>query len=57
MIISSSTITSTYSGGKGGLVYSNSPGMHSLSITGSTVKYTESLDKGGIFYPDQSSNV
>ena len=57
MIISSSTITSTYSGGKGGLVYSNSPGMHSLTIIGSTVKYTESLDKGGIFYPDQSSNV
>jgi hypothetical protein len=57
VIISSTTITSTFSGGKGGLVYSNSPGMHSLSITGSTIKYTESVDKGGIFYPDLSSNV
>ena len=57
MIISSSTISSTFSGGKGGLVYSNSPGTHSLTITGSTIKYTESVDKGGIFYPDLSSNV
>ncbi len=57
MIISSSTISSTFSSGRGGLVYSNSPGIHSLSITGSTIKYTESVDKGGIFYPDLSSNV
>jgi hypothetical protein len=36
--LSSMTITNVNSGGKGGLVFSHSPGLHTLTITDSTIK-------------------